>query len=353
MTARLPLVAVTMGDPVGIGPEITSKALCDPRIADCCRPVVYGDVDRLRNGARLTGADIRFSAVASADEAGRAPGGVPVIDPATERLGSLPWATPTAACGRAMAAYLHAAIDDAMAGRIAALATGPINKHVLQLAGIHFSGHTEMLAQRTGTSTYAMMLAGRRLRVVLATIHIPLNRVSPTLTTPGIESIVALTDQAMRSRFGLPEPRIAVAGLNPHAGETGLFGDEEQTIIRPAIDRLAAEGVAVSGPHPPDTVFVAASQGRYDAVVAMYHDQGLGPFKMIHFDDGVNTTLGLPIIRTSVDHGTAYDIAGTGQASPASMVAAITMAAEQARWQSHHPADQPLPSHTLMGTTQP
>ena len=352
MKASLPSVAVTMGDPVGIGPEIISKALCDARIFDCCRPVVYGDVNRLRTGARLAGVKITFSAIASADDSGRAQDGVPVIDPAAERIDSLPWATPTAACGRAMAAYLHAAIDDAMAGRVAAIATGPINKHVLQMAGIRFSGHTEMLAQRTGTSAYAMMLAGRRLRVVLATIHIPLSRVSQSLTTPGIESIVALTDKALRTRFGLPEPRIAVAGLNPHAGETGLFGDEEETIILPAINRLVAKGIAVSGPHPPDTVFFAASQGHYDAVVAMYHDQGLGPFKMIHFDDGVNTTLGLPIIRTSVDHGTAYDIAGTGQASPASMVAAITMAAEQARWRSHHPMDQALPSHALIGTTQ-
>lgn len=351
MTSSLPLVAVTMGDPAGIGPEITPKALCETRIANCCRPVVYGDIDRLRTGARLIGADIRFSAVASLEDAARAHDEVPVIDPAAECFDNLRWATPTAACGRAMAAYLHAAIDDAVAGRVAAIATGPINKHVLQMAGIHFSGHTEMLARRTGTTAYAMMLAGRRLRVVLATVHMPLNQVSRSLTTPGIESIVALTEHALKTRFGLPEPRIAVAGLNPHAGEMGLFGDEEDTIIRPAIDRLAANGIAVSGPHPPDTVFFAASQGRYDAVVAMYHDQGLGPFKMIHFEDGVNTTLGLPIIRTSVDHGTAYDIAGTGQASSASMAAAIIMAAQQARWLSYHPAHQPLISPAWRRTT--
>jgi 4-hydroxythreonine-4-phosphate dehydrogenase len=188
MTSNLPLVAVTMGDPVGIGPEITSKALCDPRISACCRPVVYGDVDRLRTGARLADADITFSAVASVDAAGRTQDGVPVIDPVTDSLGNLDWATPTAACGRAMAAYLHAAIDDAMADRVAAIATGPINKQVLQMAGIHCNGHTEILARRTGASAYAMMLAGSRLRVVLATIHIPLNQVSRSLTTSGIES---------------------------------------------------------------------------------------------------------------------------------------------------------------------
>jgi 4-hydroxythreonine-4-phosphate dehydrogenase len=200
------------------------------------------------------------------------------------------------------------------------------------MADIHFSGHTEILAQRTGTQNYAMMLAGKRLKVVLATIHIPIEHVPRALTTQGVTTIVNLTDDALRTRFGLPAPRIAVAGLNPHAGESGLFGSEEQKIISPAIDIAASQGITVTGPHPPDTVFLAASQGAYDAVVAMYHDQGLGPFKMIHFDDGVNTTLGLPIIRTSVDHGTAYDIAGTGRASSSSMVAAITMAAEQARW---------------------
>ena len=331
MKDSLPLLGITMGDPVGVGPEIIPKALLDPRVLRCCRPVVYGDALRLRLGAASTGVRLSFIETSSINNVRDGQGDIPVINPATIDTDGLEWSQPTPVSGMAMAAYLNAAIDDAMAGRITAITTGPINKLALKMADIPFSGHTEILAQRTGSRNYAMMLAGKRLKVVLATIHLPLEQVSRALTTLGRATIVSLTDHALKTRFGLPAPRIAVAGLNPHAGESGLFGSEEQQIISPAISLAASQGIAVTGPHPPDTVFFRASQGAYDTVVAMYHDQGLGPFKMIHFDDGVNTTLGLPIVRTSVDHGTAYDIAGTGQASPASMVAAITMAAEQAR----------------------
>lgn len=332
MKASLPLLGITMGDPVGVGPEIIPKALSNPRVWRCCRPVVYGDATRLRVGSASTGVRLHFWEASSISDFREGRDGIPVINPVLMDAERLQWGQPTPITGIAMSAYLNAAIDDAMAGRIAALATGPINKLALKMADIDFSGHTEILAQRTGTQNYAMMLAGKRLKVVLATIHLPIDQVSRALTTQGITTIVGLTDHALKTRFGLPEPRIAVAGLNPHAGESGLFGSEEERIIRPAIGLAASQGIAVSGPHPPDTVFFRASQGAYDTVVAMYHDQGLGPFKMIHFDDGVNTTLGLPIVRTSVDHGTAYDIAGTGQASPESMVAAIAMAADQARW---------------------
>jgi 4-hydroxythreonine-4-phosphate dehydrogenase len=338
MKANLPLVAVTMGDPVGVGPEIIPKALSDPRVRRCCRPVVYGDAVCLKAGAVSTGTRIRFSEISSIDEAPVEPSDIAVIDAAGLDAAGLKWKTPTAESGMAVAAYLNAAIDDAMAGRISAIATGPINKIALKMAGIPFSGHTEILAHRTGTPDYAMMLAGDRLRVVLATIHIPIERVPRALSAEGIAKIVTLTDQALKTRFGLATPRIAVAGLNPHAGEAGLFGDEEATLIAPAVGLTASNGIIATGPHPPDTVFFMASRGAYDAVVAMYHDQGLGPFKMIHFNDGVNTTLGLPIVRTSVDHGTAYDIAGTGKASAESMVAAITLAANQARWLNRLPA---------------
>jgi 4-hydroxythreonine-4-phosphate dehydrogenase len=334
MKDNLPVVAVTMGDPVGIGPEIIAKALGDPQVRRCCQPVIYGDVKRLHMGAKSSCVPIRFSGIPSVEHIHAGQDGVPVIDPASLDAGKLTWATPTAACGAAVVAYLNAATDDAMAGRIAAMATAPINKRVLKMAGIHLHGHTEMLARRTGTSRFAMMLAGKRLKVVLTTMHVPIKQVSRNLSTPGIATIIELTHQALRTRFGIATPRIAVAGLNPHAGESGLFGDEEERIIQPAVEQAAAQGMAVSGPHPPDTIFFTAAQGACDAVVAMYHDQGLGPFKMIHFTDGVNTTLGLPIIRTSVDHGTAYDIAGTGGASERSMAAAIIMAASQARWAS-------------------
>ena len=332
MKVNLPLVGITMGDPVGVGPEIIAKALSDPSVLRCCRPVIYGNATRLFAGAKSTGVRLRIAEMPSnnGDPVGHE--GISVIDPTSIETEGLEWGKPTPIAGMAMAAYLNAAINDAIAGRIAAIATGPINKLALKMADIPFSGHTEILAQRTGTQNYAMMLAGNRLKVVLATIHIPIEHVPQALTTQGITTIITLTDHALKTRFGLPAPRIAVAGLNPHAGESGLFGDEEENIIRPAINQAAAIGIPVSGPHPPDTIFFQASRGAYDAVVAMYHDQGLGPFKMIHFEDGVNTTLGLPIVRTSVDHGTAYDIAGSGEASPASMVAAIAMAADQVRW---------------------
>jgi 4-hydroxythreonine-4-phosphate dehydrogenase len=338
MKPNIPLVAVTMGDPVGIGPEIIPQALCDPRVVNCCQAVVYGDAARLQAGALLNAIDLSIEEVASIHEARRSGQRLAVINPHPMDARDLVWGKPSPASGMAMAAYLHAAIDDALAGHISAIATGPINKQALKMANIHFNGHTEILAQKTGTRDYAMMLAGGRLKVVLATIHIPLQQVPRALSVGGIATIIRLTDQALKSRFGLAEPRIAVAGLNPHAGESGLFGDEEKRVISPAIATSTAQGIRVTGPHPPDTVFYRAFQGDFDAVVAMYHDQGLGPFKMIHFDDGVNTTLGLPIIRTSVDHGTAYDIAGTGTASCQSMVAAITMAAAQAAWLTRRPS---------------
>jgi len=333
MKNELPTIAITMGDPVGVGPEIVPKALSENSVVRCCRPVVYGCVERLRAGVKSTETELVFYEIPSIDDAYRVRGGIPVVDPSNLSADDLTWAQPTAACGTAMAGYLTAAIDDALDGRIDAIATAPINKYALKMAGIPFDGHTEILAHRTGTRNVAMMLAGDRLKVVLATIHIPLAQVPATLRTETIAEIIALTDHSLKTRFGIQSPRIAVAGLNPHAGEGGLFGNEEERIIEPAIDAAVRRGIDASGPHPPDTVFFTASRGACDVVIAMYHDQGLGPFKMIHFVDGVNTTLGLPIIRTSVDHGTAYDIAGTGQASARSMAAAVLMAAKQAGWQ--------------------
>jgi 4-hydroxythreonine-4-phosphate dehydrogenase len=302
-------------------------------VAACCHPVVYGDAARLQAGARTVPVDLPIHAVDSISAARVGGPHLTVISPHGLDASRLVWGQPNPASGAAMAAYLDRAIDDALNGHVSAIATGPINKQALKMAGIHFNGHTEILAQKTGTRHYAMMLAGERLKVVLASIHIPLASVPGALTTDGIAATITLTDAALKARFGLAAPRIAVAGLNPHAGESGLFGDEEARVIAPAVEVGAARGIRVSGPHPPDTIFYRAAQGDYDVVVAMYHDQGLGPFKMIHFEDGVNTTLGLPIIRTSVDHGTAYEIAGQGIASAESMVAAITMAARQAAWQ--------------------
>jgi 4-hydroxythreonine-4-phosphate dehydrogenase len=230
-----------------------------------------------------------------------------------------------------MVRYIHQGIDWAMDGTIAALVTGPINKMAMHRAGFAFHGHTEILAARTGASDYVMMMAGRKLRVSLVTIHVALHEAVKRLTPQAVFKTIQITERGLRESFGIREPKLAVAGLNPHAGEDGLFGSEEQTVIAPAIERANAAGIKATGPIPPDTVFYRALKGTWDAVVAMYHDQGLIAFKLVHFEDGVNTTLGLPIVRTSVDHGTAYDIAGTGQANPQSMIAAIDMAARQAR----------------------
>ena len=215
--------------------------------------------------------------------------------------------------------------------KIDALVTCPITKTGLKIAGSKFHGHTELIADQTGSHEFAMMLAGTRLKVVLVNIHIPLCQVAESLTIQNITQTIALTQDSLIHRFGIPFPKLAVAGLNPHAGEESMFGNEETTIIGPAVELAKKRGLNIEGPLPPDTVFYHAMNGKYDAVICMYHDQGLIPFKMIHFKDGVNTTLGLPIIRTSVDHGTAYDIAWKGIADPTSLMEAIFMATFQAK----------------------
>jgi 4-hydroxythreonine-4-phosphate dehydrogenase len=234
------------------------------------------------------------------------------------------------AAGRAAYDIIVRAVDDARRGVVQAIATAPVNKEAFRLAGLSWSGHTDLLAHLTGSPQVAMMFYSDALRVVLATVHIPLADVSRALTTESLAATIALTAREL-PRFGIPAPRIAVAGLNPHAGEHGLFGHEEHAAITPAIDACRAGGIDVSGPFPADTVFVRACRGEFDVVVACYHDQGLIPIKLVAFGQAVNVTLGLPIVRTSVDHGTAFDIAGKGVADPASMIAAVLLAAKLAR----------------------
>ena len=319
-----------MGDPVGIGPEIISKALAETSVYETCRPLVLGDAGVMTdtNLWLKTGLSIR---PADAPEAGLyQSGSVDVVGLSDLDIQQLTYGHPTRETGRAMVTYVTQGISWAMKGRIQGLVTCPINKAAMHMAGEAFDGHTELLAQQTNTSGYVMMMAGRKLRVALATIHLPLSQVSTKLTTEAILETIRITEQALRDAFGIRKPRLAVAGLNPHGGEDGLFGDEEVRVISPAVEKARDAGVDISGPHPPDTLFHQALEGRWDAVVCMYHDQGLIPFKMVHFSDGVNVTLGLPIVRTSVDHGTAYDIAGTGKADPKSLVAAIDMAAKHA-----------------------
>ncbi|MCF8067250.1 MAG: 4-hydroxythreonine-4-phosphate dehydrogenase PdxA [Desulfobacterales bacterium] len=330
MNKKRPLIGITMGDPVGIGPEISLMALSRKSIYNLCRPLVIGDMQILEFTLKILNINLNINPVNLPDEGKYAPGTVDILPGKTIFEDTVKWATPTTETGHAMVGYIMTAIDMAMAKKIDAVVTCPINKMAIKMAGYDFNGHTEMLAKKTNTSNYAMMLAGDRLRVVLVTIHTALGNVADMLTVENILRTIQITGHSLRDRFGIKDSKIAVAALNPHAGEGGLFGNEEVELIIPAMEKAKAEGFNVVGPFPPDTLFHYAAKGRYDAVVCMYHDQGLIPFKMIHFENGVNTTLGLPIIRTSVDHGTAYDIAGTGKADPGSLIAAIEMASLQA-----------------------
>jgi len=325
-----PVIGITMGDPVGIGPEIILKALQDPLIYEVCRPFVLGDARILDSVSRCVKHSAALNIIKEPRFAGRVYGEIDVMELSRLDPALAQWGKPNSSTGNAMVTYITTAIDLAMAKTISAMVTCPINKAALKLAGSKFHGHTEMLARQTNTDNYAMMFSGSKLKVVLATIHEPLASVSSLLTTEGIVTVIELTCRELTRRFDVPDPHIAVAGLNPHAGEGGLFGNQEKDIIEPAIRTARNKGIHVSGPIPADTLFYHAVSGPFDAVLSMYHDQGLIPFKLLHFNDGVNITIGLPIIRTSVDHGTAYDIAGTGKADPGSLKAAILSAANQA-----------------------
>jgi 4-hydroxythreonine-4-phosphate dehydrogenase len=285
----LPTIALTVGDPAGIGPEIVGKAVADPRVREVCVPVVYGP-DRVEEF--LPGAP-------------------------SERTG--------------FAAYevIIRAVQDAATGRVDAIATAPVSKEAFALAGLPWRGHTDLLAHLTGSPFVAMMFDSPKLRVVLATIHVALREVPDLITRERMERTIRLT-AAELPRFGIAAPRIAVAGLNPHAGEHGLMGREDDEEIAPAVQACRADGLDVTGPLAGDTVFTRAARGQFDVVVACYHDQGLIPVKLAAFGESVNVTLGLPVIRTSVDHGTAFDIAGRGLADPGSMIQAVRLAAQLA-----------------------
>ncbi|HTH04016.1 MAG TPA: 4-hydroxythreonine-4-phosphate dehydrogenase PdxA, partial [Vicinamibacterales bacterium] len=289
MSAMKPRVAITCGDPAGIGPEIAQKAANDPRVRAVCEPVVYGPP-----------ASARFSPGELSGQAGRA-------------------------------AYdtLCEAVKDAQSGVVAAVATAPVNKLAFARAGLPWKGHTDLLAHLTGSPRVAMMFWSEPLKVVLATIHIPLASVTSALTRELVDDIIDLSSREL-PRFGIAQPRLAVAGLNPHAGEDGLLGHEEAKVLRPAIEAAQKRGIHINGPFPGDTVFGRAVRGEFDAVIACYHDQGLIPVKLLAFGRAVNVTLGLPIIRTSVDHGTAFDIAGKNVADPSSMIEATLLAARLA-----------------------
>ena len=327
---KKPLVVVTMGDPTGIGPEIIAAALGRHDLGDICRPIVLGDPGALARGIAVAGRTLRIREI----EEQRLPetpeqGVIHVVPLSRLDAVDMVYGRPTPASGEAMFRCITTAARLCGEGAAAAMATAPINKEALNRAGHHYPGHTELLAELTGTAEFVMMLAGSRLRVTLVTIHEALHDVPALVTFDRVLATIRITHRDV-DRYFRKNPRIAVLALNPHCGEGGLFGDEEGRIIAPAVAAARREGIDAVGPHSADTLFHFAATGAYDAVVCMYHDQGLIPLKLLHFDDGVNVTLGLPIIRTSVDHGTAYNLAGTGTASELSMVAAIRMAAEMA-----------------------
>jgi len=327
-----PVLAITMGDPGGVGPEIIAKALAHAAVYDHARPLVIGERRAMEAAVRITGRPLQVRMVERPADAGEDSACIDLIDLHNidvERLGR---GKVSADVGRAAYEYLERATALALEGAVGAIVTAPLNKEALSEAGWVGVGHTELLARFAGVpdNSVAMMLASNRLRVVHVSTHVSLRRAIELVAADRIVTTARLAGQTARDIVGR-EPHLAIAGLNPHAGEHGLFGSEEQEHIEPAIERLRAEGWHVSGPVSPDTVFLRATAGDYDAVIAMYHDQGHIPSKFAGFDDTVNVTLGLPIVRTSVDHGTAYDIAGTGKANEANLLAALDLAAQMAR----------------------
>jgi len=326
-----PLIGITMGDPAGIGPEIIVKALADNVIYDVCRPVVLGDPSVLASVLSTVSREISLNVIANPSEAMAVCGKIDLLALSNLKREAFQAGKPTVAGGKAMVAYIFKAVEMIQKGELGAMVTCPISKVLMHQAGHKYDGHTQLIAHLTNTDEYVMMLAGERLRVALVTIHCSLKEVPAILSTDLVHKTIAIASKALREDFGLENARLAVAALNPHAGESGLFGTEEDKIIGPAIRMAKDQGCQVSGPFPPDTLFHKAASGQFDAVIAMYHDQGLIPLKLLHFSDAVNVTLGLPIIRTSVDHGTAYDIAGTGRADASSLKAAIKLAASMVR----------------------
>ncbi|GBE15019.1 4-hydroxythreonine-4-phosphate dehydrogenase 2 [bacterium BMS3Abin14] len=318
-----PPLAITMGDPAGVGPEIIALAMEDEALRRRC--IVLGNRDRLAAGARKAGSPTRYRLISDPEGAGSMKPDVPLLEVADVPRG-LPFGRLNPAAGEAAYQCLIRAIDLALEGKVSGIVTAPLNKESLHQAGHPYPGHTEILAERTGSRDYVMMLAAGGMRALHVTTHIPISLVSRNISLERVLRVMHLGNDAL-VRMGIVKPRLAVAGLNPHAGEGGIFGDEETDILIPAVSAGLKEGFDVSGPIPPDVVFLRMYRGHYDAVITMYHDQGHIPLKLLAFESGVNVTLGLPIVRTSVDHGTAFDIAGKGLADPSSLVEAIRLAA--------------------------
>jgi 4-hydroxythreonine-4-phosphate dehydrogenase len=328
---ELPRIAITLGDPAGIGPEIALKAVASPAVWEVCVPALVGSPLVCKATAEQLGLAVTIRVMETAGQVEGPPqaGTANVICPAASADASLPRLGEISPLGGRLA---YEAIDEAVRriqrGELDALCTAPISKAALHLAGYAYPGHTELLAEKAGAPLVAMLMVGGRVRTVPATIHCPLAEVSSSLTSERIVALLELIHRSLESDFAIERPRIAVCGLNPHAGESGHMGDEEIRIITPAIEEACRRTLDVAGPVPADVVYHQMLQGRWDCVLAMYHDQAMIPVKTLAFDRGVNVTLGLPFVRTSPDHGTAFDIAGQGIARPDSLIAAVTLAIE-------------------------
>jgi 4-phospho-D-threonate 3-dehydrogenase / 4-phospho-D-erythronate 3-dehydrogenase len=340
MNDKRPILGISMGDPSGIGPEIAALALGNKEIYDICKPLIVGDANILKLGAKAAGIELAVRSVSKVEQAAFKFGEADVLDLKNVDMETFKYGKVSAMSGKVAFEAIEKMIGLAMEKKIDATVTGPINKESINLAGFKFSGHTEIYASYTQTSNYSMLLVEGSLRVVHVSTHVSLRQACDLVTKERVLRMIRLAHDACRT-FGILNPRVGVAGLNPHAGENGMFGWEEQKEILPAIEEARSSGIRVEGPIPPDTLFSKAHGGWYDIVVAMYHDQGHIPLKVLGFRwneqekkwesvNGVNITLGLPIIRTSVDHGTAFDIAGKGIASEKSLVSAITYAAKMA-----------------------
>ena len=335
-----PILAITMGDPAGIGPEITVRALNRKETYEKCRPVVTGDAAIIGQAVRLLGLNLQVNAIQNVKEAKFEFGTIDVIDLQCVDLATFEFGQVQPQCGNAAFQYIKKAIELAMADEVDGTVTAPLNKEALNLAGHHYDGHTEIYATFTNTKKYAMMLADENIRVIHVSTHVPLRKACDLVKKARVIECVELIDDACR-QFGIENPHIGVAGLNPHSSENGMFGWEEAQEIIPAIEELKGRNFNVDGPVPPDSVFAKAKCGQFDGVVAMYHDQGHIPLKVCAFNwnketgkmesaSGVNITLGLPIIRVSVDHGTAFDVAGKGIANDSAMTLSIDYATRMA-----------------------
>ena len=341
MDETLPVIGISMGDPAGIGPEIAAKALALRSVYDYCRPLVVGDGAAMEQGARIAGAKLKVRRIQEVSQARFEYGTMDVIDLGNVDMAELRHGRVSAMAGNAAFQAVKKVIELALADEIDATVTGPINKESMNKAGHHFTGHTEIYAHFTHTRDYTMMLAEGSLRVVHVTTHCSLRQACDLVKKDRVLAVIKLAHQGMKS-FGIEKPRIGVAGLNPHAGDGGLFGWEKEREIRPAVEEAMGMGIDADGPVPADTLFSKARGGWYDIVVAMYHDQGHIPLKVVGFTwnekekkwnsvSGINVTLGLPIIRASVDHGTAFGKAGKGTANPESLIIALEYAARFAR----------------------